>query len=262
MASSNPDPFVRLSTPLLEAFFAFHLTGVQLRTILWVLRNTDGWNRKLTPFRWRQIANKLGTGPAVVWRAGQRLLQANVLLLADHQLGIQKEAAQWRIPRLAPAGDGARQLTLPERAIAWEQLPALPGNNAQCCLGTTPALPTDNASVAGKQRFSVERKTDVKTIQKRRRGGGYVDNVHASRGHALRELLNFYGTLRGKALSSEEATGFSPSAKALLDGCSNNLQEAKACLTQSFTKPGTRGFVPISMSGGTGSGNVPQSVAR
>jgi len=144
MASSNPDPFVRLSTPLLEAFFAFHLTGVQLRTILWVLRNTDGWNRKLTPFRWRQIANKLGTGPAVVWRAGQRLLQANVLLLEDHQLGIQKDDAQWRIPRRAPAGDGARQFTLPGTAVAWEQRPALPVGNAPVagqqpnrCLGAT-----------------------------------------------------------------------------------------------------------------------------
>jgi hypothetical protein len=103
----------------------------------------------------------------------------------------------------------------------------------------------NNESVAGKQRFTVERKTGVKTIQKRRRGGGYVDNSRAW------ELVNFYGALRGEALSSEEAAGFSHSAKALLDACSNNLQEAKACLTESLTKPGTRRFVPSCTPGRT-----------
>ena len=40
MTSSQPDRFVRLSTELLEAVLSFRLTGVQLRIILWVIRNT------------------------------------------------------------------------------------------------------------------------------------------------------------------------------------------------------------------------------
>src|ERR1700694_1380744 len=94
MTSSQPDKFVRLSTMLLEALLSCHLTGVQLRFILWVLRNTDGWNRKLTPFSWYQIAKKLAGNRVVVWRAGQKLLQANVLFLDDGELGIQKEDDQ------------------------------------------------------------------------------------------------------------------------------------------------------------------------
>jgi phage replication O-like protein O len=228
MASSNPDPFVRLSTPLLEALFTFHLTGVQLRTILWVLRKTDGWNRKLTPFRWAQIAKKLGTGRAVVWRAGQRLLEANVLLIKDHQLGIQKDDAQWRIRRLAPAGDGAQQETLRGTAVAREQ---------------RPALPTDNGSVVSEQRFSVERKKGVKRKDKCRSSGGFVDNSHTPDDRAIRELLNFYGAHRQEALSPEQAgclyKRFNGSAKLLLDACSGNLQEAKVLLRQSLglTKP-------------------------
>jgi phage replication O-like protein O len=139
MALSNPDPFVRLSNRLLEALLACHLTGIQLRIVLWVLRNTDGWNRRLTPFRWSQIARKLDNPRTVVWRAGQRLLQANVLLLEEGQLRIQKDA-QWRIPRRAGAAEEARR-----------------------CLEATPALPRDNASVTYKQRISVELKTLLKT---------------------------------------------------------------------------------------------------
>jgi phage replication O-like protein O len=160
MAAS--DPFVRLSTTLLEALLACNLTGVQLRIILWVLRNTDGWNRKLTPFRWYLIAKKLGRHRTVVWRAGQKLLQANVLLLEDGQLGIYKDDAQWRIPRRAGGGDGSWQLWLPGTHVAWEQ--------PKRCLQTTQALPGSNPSVTAgqrkrylKQRFSVELKTVVKT---------------------------------------------------------------------------------------------------
>ena len=130
MASSDADKFVRLSTRLLEALLTFHLTGVQLRILLWVIRNTAGWNRKLTSFSWYQIAKKLGGNRVVVWRAGQRLLQANVLFLEDSQLGIQKDDAQWRIPRLASAGDGAQQLWMPGIDVAWEQRQPLPGSNA------------------------------------------------------------------------------------------------------------------------------------
>jgi phage replication O-like protein O len=142
MASS--DPFVRFSTPLLEALLAYHLTAVQLRIILWVLRNTDGWNRKLTPFSWYRIAKKLGSPRAVVWRAGQKLLQANVLLLEDGQLGIQKGDARWRIPRLLPAAEDPRQLQFPGTDVPWEQ--------RRRYLQTTQALPGSNAGVTAGQR--------------------------------------------------------------------------------------------------------------
>jgi phage replication O-like protein O len=142
MAAS--DPFVRLSTTLLEALLACNLTGVQLRIILWVLRNTDGWNRKLTPFRWYLIAKKLGRHRTVVWRAGQKLLQANVLLLELGQLGIQRDDAQWHIPRRAGGGDGSWQLWLPGTDVGREQ--------PKRCLHTTQALPGSNASVTAGQR--------------------------------------------------------------------------------------------------------------
>src|SRR5438067_5999368 len=105
MTSSHPDKFVRLSTELLEALLPCRLTGVELRILLWVIRNTAGWNRTLTPFSWYRIAKKIGADRAGVWRAAQRLLQSHVLFLEDGQLGIHKEHHQWRVSRFVPTSD-------------------------------------------------------------------------------------------------------------------------------------------------------------
>src|SRR5262249_506560 len=137
MDSYNPDRFVRLSNTLLESLLTFPLTGIELRIILWVLRNTDGWNRKRTRFRWRRIAERLGTARTVVCPAGRRLLDANILLLEDGQLGIQKDEAQWRPARRAAGGDVVRQLAM---------------EGADCYLGATQASPPGNKSVTCGQR--------------------------------------------------------------------------------------------------------------
>jgi phage replication O-like protein O len=130
MTSSQPERFVKLPTELLESLFSTRLTGVQLRIILWVIRNTVGWNRKLTPFSWYRIAKRIGGNRAVVWRAGQTLLQTYVLTLQDGQLGIQKESCQWRLPALAPVRDAEQQSWIPECDVAREQRQSLLGSNA------------------------------------------------------------------------------------------------------------------------------------
>src|SRR5262249_14501721 len=90
---------------------------------------------------------------------------------------------------------------------------------------------TDDA----RHRFSVDRKTGVKTEPQRRRRGGYVENSSAVEGDAVRELMDFYGTLTADVLPTEPDRfykRFRESATALLHACSGNLQEAKAALTQ------------------------------
>jgi hypothetical protein len=140
MASANPDQFVRLSTTLLEALLPCHLTGVELRIILWVLRNTDGWNRKRTPFRWYQIAKKLGGNRAVVWRAGQRLLQANDVprVKAAIKRGVTEKGAVFR--------------------------PAVNRNPFLCgCLDFTESLPEEHLIVGYGYRYG--RTTEVERVQ-------------------------------------------------------------------------------------------------
>jgi hypothetical protein len=206
---------VPLPANLLEALTGSRFSAVQLRLLLWVVRHTYGWNRLWTRFSWYGIAHDLHTNRGTVFRAGVGLLKAHVLHGVCGRIGIQTKLSAWKSLRKSVAAE--------QRWITPQATPHHP-------------LPQGNGTVAVGQRFFDERKTGVKTERQRRRGGGYVDNAHAAENDWVRELLNFYGALRGKALSSDEAGCFRHSAKALLEACLNNLQEAKALLAQSFAK--------------------------
>ncbi len=167
MTSFPLDRFVRLSTELLEALLSSRLTGVQLRIILWVIRNTAGWNRTLTPFSWYRIAKCIGRNRAVVWRAGQELLETHVLLLEDGRLGIHKND-QWRVPQLAPASDAPRQLWMPGGDVAWEQRQALPASNATVAAGQRVRCLEETVFRRAKDRCKDKLKTYIKTAAPKR----------------------------------------------------------------------------------------------
>ena len=138
MASSpQPNRFVRLSTDLLESLLRARLTGAQWRVLLWVIRYTDGWNRDWTSFTWYRMAKELGLNRAVTYRAGQALLKANILVSEEGRLAVQRAGDLWDAEVVSDRADAPRQLWIPEISVAQEQRPALPGNNA---------------SVAGRQR--------------------------------------------------------------------------------------------------------------
>src|SRR5207245_1392627 len=93
MTDTYLDDCVSLPNKLLDGLLAYRLTGVQLRTILWVLRNSAGVSREAAPFSWYQIARELGLDRAGVFRAGTRLIAAKILWLRDGVLGIQYDPA-------------------------------------------------------------------------------------------------------------------------------------------------------------------------
>ena len=229
MAITQPDPFVRIPSDLLEVLLRARLSRLQWRIVLWVVRHTFGWNRSWTPFSWYGMARDLNANRGTVFRAGARLLQSRVLRCAAGRLGIQPEFAS-SDRAIVVAGVAREQRWITHERIAKKQRQPLLGGNE---------------TVATEQRFSVERKTGVKTELQRRRRGGYVDNCGAGENDAVRELMDAYVALSGKALSAEQTATlyerFHQSAKALLDTCSGNLQEAKAVLRQSLalTKPET-----------------------
>ena len=81
--------FVRVPTALLEVLLRANFRGGQLRVILWMIRNTYGWNRPFTPFTWdRRRANDLRMNRSAVYRAGEKLVDACVLARRDRQLGV------------------------------------------------------------------------------------------------------------------------------------------------------------------------------
>src|ERR1022692_1922075 len=163
MTSSQPDRFVKVPTELLEALLSSRLTGVQLRVSLWVIRNTAGWNRPLTPFSWYRIAKKIGGSQAVVWRAGRKLLQARILFLEHGQMGIQKDGDQWRVSRFTPVSDTAGQPLMLVDDVAQEQRQPLPTSNAAVASGKRIRCLEATVLRRAKDRCKDKLKTYIKT---------------------------------------------------------------------------------------------------
>ncbi len=225
MTSSAPDRFVRLPTALLKALLRTRLSATQWRLIIWIVRQTLGWNRVWTPFSWYRIAKELNCDRAAVYRAGRSLLQHRLIVHRRRQLRVEWAEIAWDNREAASKTVAGEQLWMTREPTTKEQ---------------RKRLSLDNGSVVGKQRFSVERKTGVKTERQHRRRGGYVDNGRAAENDAVSELMNFYGALTGKPLSTEEAPHFykrfHQSATVLLGACAGDLRNAKALLQQSLAR--------------------------
>ena len=88
------DRFVRVPTQLLEALLRARLSGGQWRVLLWVMRNTYGWNRQFTPFTWYRIARDLSLSRPAAYRGGQDLLKARILVVRENQLAVEVNCAQ------------------------------------------------------------------------------------------------------------------------------------------------------------------------
>jgi phage replication O-like protein O len=118
--------FVALPSGMLDALVVIPLTGAQWRVLLWVIRQTLGWNREWTAFTWYRMAKDLHMDRAATYRAGQALLSWNILSPREKLLGIQSNIRQWEQPAVL----AGRQLLLPEMGVAYEQRKPLPGDNA------------------------------------------------------------------------------------------------------------------------------------
>jgi phage replication O-like protein O len=104
MAAYEEDRFVRVPTEFLEALLRARLSGTQWRIILWVVRQTYGWNREMTPFSWYGLAQDLALDRGGVVRAGRKLFQSGILRAEGGETAIVKDFAQWGGSRLAPQG--------------------------------------------------------------------------------------------------------------------------------------------------------------
>ena len=129
MAATTSGRFVRIPTDLLEALLRLRLSGTQWRLLLWVVRHTYGWNREWTPFTWYRVAKELGMDRAAVYRAGEVLIQAQMLMLKEQRLAPQIDDRLWDRRLFAPTGD-ARQLWMPGINVVGEQRRPLSADNA------------------------------------------------------------------------------------------------------------------------------------
>jgi phage replication O-like protein O len=125
----STDSFVRIPTSLLVALMRSRLSGCQWRVLLWVIRNTYGWNRPWATFTWYRLAKTLDMNRSCALRAGKTLLAAKILGVQSGQVGIQVDSGLWDKRILVPQIDASRQLLMPGIDGASKQRKPMPPSN-------------------------------------------------------------------------------------------------------------------------------------
>ncbi len=106
------DCFVRLPTPLLDAFLQAPLSGTQWRILLWVIRHTYGWHVSATRFSWYRIAHDTSLDRGGIVRGGARLVRARILRVQGNEVGIEEDPTQWEYSKLAPQRGEAENIAM------------------------------------------------------------------------------------------------------------------------------------------------------
>src|SRR5512133_2241645 len=117
----SSDPFVRVPTALFDALIRTQLSGGQLLTLLWVIRQSYGWNRTWAEFSWYGIAKDLGLSRPAVYRAGQQLLRTGLLQKTANRLAVETDLSVWSTRARNSCRAESGQLPLPGMHIASKQ---------------------------------------------------------------------------------------------------------------------------------------------
>ena len=98
MGKAAKEGFLRIPNKVFDALLRQHLSGGQCRVVLWVIRQTLGWNRNTTSYTWYRVAGDLAMDRGGVVRAGHRLLQWGILCLDKGAIGLQENVSCWQCP--------------------------------------------------------------------------------------------------------------------------------------------------------------------
>ena len=98
------EPFTPIPNAILDALVRSRLSRGHWQIVIWVIRNTLGWNRKTVAFSWYQIAKEVGMDRSTVLRGGRRLHGSHLLIIRDATIAIQSEVSVWRMAVHAHTG--------------------------------------------------------------------------------------------------------------------------------------------------------------
>jgi phage replication O-like protein O len=158
--------FVRLPSELLDALLQVRLSETGWRILLWVIRQSYGWNRQDTAFSWYRIARELSADRGGVVRTGNLLLRANLLCIRNGRLGIQEDAREWDRRIVGGPGADTPQLTLP--GIIADRRPRKP---MTCVIANDDGHHLKRCQASSLFRRAKDRcKDKIKTYKDRRRG--------------------------------------------------------------------------------------------
>lgn len=267
MASPQPDRFVRVSTELLEAFVVARLSGVQFQIVLWTIRHTFGWNRKSTKFSWYRIAKDIGQDRGNVFRAGQRLLRANILQLTGREVGIQKDYDRWQRPPSTP-------MSVDNEKRCQETSMPMSTDIGGRCQETSGAMSVDNESdvvgqrnrcqetsvfIGAKDSIDIDKDISIDTkgasdspvashpqtqppeapLKGGPFGGGCIDEASTGKKEEKDPavvVMNAYLSVKGQRLDAGKLEGFYKQfrneARGLLDACDGDVKAAVAAVSR------------------------------
>lgn len=98
MANPQPDRYVRISNELLEAIYRAPLTLRMHKILLWVIRNSYGWNRKWAPAKsMRDIGGEMEMDFSNVATAVRGLIRAGVLKKEGDRFYLVKDYEKWAV---------------------------------------------------------------------------------------------------------------------------------------------------------------------
>jgi phage replication O-like protein O len=233
----SEDGFLRIPNALLEALLRVRLTETSWRILLWVIRQTYGWNRKEAPYSWYRIARDLSMDRGGVARSGNKLLGAKVLSIRDGRLAVQEDDEHWDRRIFCCPCDDTRQLWMPgisddkrHRKPMTDLIATDDGRHRKRCPASSVFRRAINSS-----------KDNIKT-NKDTHTGESDDARHRSHSGeardktALQQVMNYYIAFRGETLSKEQTSAFyhrfGKAAKALLEACSQSVEKAEEAITR------------------------------
>ena len=88
MKARSSERFVRFPTRLMDLIMRQKLSGSELKILLWVIRQSLGWNRPTAPFTWYRMAAHLRLDRSGVLRAGKQLIASGFLRVESGRIGI------------------------------------------------------------------------------------------------------------------------------------------------------------------------------
>ena len=103
MASPQPDRFTRISNELLEALVQYGLSGNEWRVVMFIVRMTYGYQKKVINLRTTDLISGTGILKQNINRVLNGLLSSNILLSNQSEdkigvtYGIQKDYDKWKV---------------------------------------------------------------------------------------------------------------------------------------------------------------------
>lgn len=89
------DGYTRIANELLEAFYSSNFTERQFKIVMFVMRKTYGFNKKLDYITNTQIADAIGVHHTHVCKSKIDLIDRNILILDGKKIGINKNLSDW-----------------------------------------------------------------------------------------------------------------------------------------------------------------------